>query len=260
MATVISIANQKGGVGKSLTAVSLSVGLVREGKKVLVIDSDPQGSLSISLGIQKPESLSVTLANVMKDILLKTQYDPVAGIIHHSEGVDLLPSNISLSDIEISLVTVMSRETILRRYIETVSPQYDFIIIDTTPSLGLLTLNALAASDQVIIPVTAGYLDVKGMELLFKTIAQIQWEINPKLCISGILLTMIDRRYSFTKEIIGLVENTYGGKIRIFKERIPRSVRAAETSAEGVSIYNYDPRGKVGAAYKALTGEVLESA
>ena len=260
MATVISIANQKGGVGKSLTAVSLSIGLAKEGKKVLIIDSDPQGSLTISLGVQKPESLSITLSTVYKDIISKTEYDPTAGIIHHSEGIDLLPSNISLSNIEISLVTVMSRETILRRYIETIRPQYDYIIVDTTPSLGLLTMNALAASDQVIIPVTAGYLDVKGMELLFKTIAQIQWEINPKLAISGILLTMIDRRYSFTKQIMGLVEKTYGGKIHIFSEIIPRSVRAAETSAEGISIFSYDPCGKVAAAYKALTMEVLESA
>ena len=185
---------------------------------------------------------------------------PTAGIVHHSEGIDLMPSNIGLSNIEISLVTVMSRENILRRYIETVRPQYDYIIVDTTPSLGLLTMNALAASDQVIIPVTAGYLDVKGMELLFKTIAQIQWEINPKLAISGILLTMIDRRYSFTKQIMDLVEKTYGKKIHIFKEIIPRSVRAAETSAEGISIFSYDPRGKVAAAYKALAGEVLASA
>ena len=260
MATVISIANQKGGVGKSLTAVSLGVGLAMADKKVLVIDCDPQGSLTISLGVQKPESLPITLATVMRDLLSKTQFDPVSGIIHHSEGIDLLPSNISLSNIEISLVTVMSRETILRRFLEMIKPQYDYIIMDTTPSLGLLTMNALAASDQVIIPVTAGYLDVKGMELLFKTIAQIQWEINPKLSIGGILLTMVDKRYNFTKEIIGLVENTYGGKIRIFKEIVPRSVRAAETSAEGVSVFHYDPRGKVAAAYKALAGEVLESA
>ena len=260
MATVISIANQKGGVGKSLTAVSLGVGLAIADKKVLVIDCDPQGSLTISLGVQKPESLPITLATVMRDLLSKTQFDPVSGIIHHSEGIDLLPSNISLSNIEISLVTVMSRETILRRFLEMIKPRYDYIIVDTTPSLGLLTMNALAASDQVIIPVTAGYLDVKGMELLFKTIAHIQWEINPKLSIGGILLTMVDKRYNFTKEIIGLVENTYGGKIRIFKEIVPRSVRAAETSAEGVSVFHYDPRGKVAAAYKALAGEVLESA
>jgi len=260
MATVISIANQKGGVGKSLTAVSLSVGLARQGKKVLAIDVDAQGSLTISLGVQKPPALTASLASVMKDIISETVFEPATGIIRHSEGIDFMPANISLSNMEISLVTVIGRENILRRYIEMVSPQYEYIIIDTSPSLGLLTLNALVASDQVIIPVTAGYLDVKGMELLFKTIAQIQRQINTRLSIRGILLTMVDKRNSFTKDIISLIENTYGEKIHIFKGIVPRSVRAAETAAKGVSIFNHDPHGKVAAAYEALTGEVLEIA
>jgi chromosome partitioning protein len=145
-------------------------------------------------------------------------------------------------------------------YIEKVKPLYDFIIVDCAPSLDLLTVNALAAADSIIIPVVPRYLDAKGMELLMKSIAQIRRQINPSLSIDGILLTMADRRANFTREIITLIENAYGGNIRIFKEHIPRSVRASESTARGVSIFTHDPNGKVAAAYTALTREVLDCA
>ena len=250
----------KGGVGKSVTTASLAFGLAREGKKVLALDADAQHSLTVSLGVRKPEALPVTLATVISNIISDVSFNPCEGIIKHQEGIDLMPANLNLVGAELSLVQAIGRETVLRRYIEMTQADYDYVVIDTSPSLGLLTLNSLAAADRVIIPVAPKYLDAKGMELLLKTIAQIKRQINPRLEISGILFTMVDKRANFTKETIGEIENAYGGKIHIFSEYIPRSVRAAETGAAGVSIYAYDPRGKVAAAYEALVKEVLRCA
>jgi chromosome partitioning protein len=260
MGKVLVVANRKGGCGKSMTAASLGVGLARQGKKTLIIDADSQYSLSISMGVSEPDGLPVSLATVMSDIINERDFDPAAGIIRHSEGVDLMPSNNSLTGIEIALAPLIGRETVLRQYVERVKPLYDYCLIDTAPTLDLLTVNALAAASSVIIPVVPKYLDAKGLELLLKSIAQIRRQINPALSISGILLTMVDRRANFTREIITLVENAYGGKIRIFGEHIPRSVRAAESTAQGVSIFAHDPNGKVAAAYAALTREVLTDA
>jgi len=257
MGKTIFIGARKGGVGKTMTAASLGIGLAREGKKTLVIDADSQHSLTVSLGVKEPDKLSFTLTTVMNNIINETEFEPTSGLIHHSEGVDLLPANNSLTGIELALAPLIGRETILRQYVDMMKPLYDFILIDTAPSLDLLTVNALAASNSVIIPIVPKFLDAKGLELLLKSIAQIRRQINPSLTIEGILLTMVDRRASFTREIISLVENTYGGKIRIFGEHIPHSVRAAETSAQGVSIFSHDPNGKVAAAYAALTREVL---
>ena len=260
MGKIIVISNRKGGTGKSTTAANLGIGLARQGKRVLILDADSQSSLTISLGVAEPDKLKTTLATVMSSIINETDFDPMDGIIRHAEGVDLLPANNSLARIEIELAPLIGRETVLRQYTELVKPNYDYIIIDTAPTLGLLTVNALAAADSVIIPVTPKFLDAKGLELLLKTIAQVKRQINPNLEISGILLTMVEKRANFTLEIISLIENAYGGRIHIFSEHIPRSIRTAETSAYGKSIYLYDPRGKATAAYAALTGEVLASA
>jgi chromosome partitioning protein len=257
MGKSIAVSNMKGGVGKTMTAASLSAGLARQGKSVLCLDADAQHSLTISFGVSEPEKLTVTLTTMMTGIIEETDFNPAAGIVHHSDGVDLLPSNNTLVGLEIALAGLIGRETILRQYIEKVKPLYDYIVVDCAPSLDLLTINALAAADSVIIPVVPRYLDAKGLELLLKSIAQIRRQINPALSISGILLTMVDRRANFTREIITLVENAYGSKIRIFGEHIPRSVRAAESTAQGVSIFAHDPNGKVAAAYAALTREVL---
>jgi len=260
MGKTIFIGARKGGVGKTMTTASLGVGLAREGKRTLILDTDSQHSLTVSFGVKEPDKLPVTLATVMNHIIAETDFDPVAGIIHHSDGVDLLPANSSLTGIELALAPLIGRETVLRQYVEMVKPLYDFILIDTPPTLDLFTVNALAAADSVIIPVIPKFLDAKGLELLLKSIAQIRRQINPALSIGGILLTMVDRRANFTREIISLVEATDGGKIRIFGEHIPRSVRAAESTAQGVSIFTHDPNGKVAAAYAALTREVLSYA
>lgn len=256
---VIAIANQKGGVGKTTTTANLGIGLAREGKKVLLIDADAQGSLTASLGWQQPDQLDVTLATIMgkvlSDVLIVTQ----EGILHHSEGVDLMPANIELSGLEVSLVNTMSRETILRQYIDGVKQSYDFVLIDCMPSLGMMTVNALTAADSVLIPVQAEYLPIKGLEQLLGTINRVRKQLNPRLKIDGILLTMVNERTNFSRDIITLLHNTYGGKLRIFENNIPLSVRAAEISAEGISIYTHDPHGKVAQAYEALTREVMQN-
>ena len=258
MGKVIMVGNRKGGCGKSMTAASLGFGLAGQGNKTLVIDMDSQHSLTISLGVKEPEKLPVTLATVLSNIIEGTEFIPTEGIIHHPEGVDIMPADNSLTDIELALVQLMlERELIMRQYIEMVRPMYDFIIIDTSPSLDMLTINALAAADSVIIPVTPKFLDAKGLELFLKTIRQIQHRVNPKLEIGGILLTMVDKRVNFTKQIISLLKEAYGGNIHIFDGYIPRSVRAAETSAHGRSIFSLDPKGKVAAAYTALVEGVL---
>lgn len=256
-ATIYAVCNQKGGVGKTVTAVNLGIGLAREGKRVLLVDVDAQGSLTASLGYQHPDQIEVTLASVMGRIITDDPLPPGTGVLHNEEGVDLLPANIELSGLEVTLVNTMSRETILREYLKTVRNSYDVVILDCCPSLGMLTINALAAADRVLIPVQAHYLSIKGLEQLLRTIAKVRRQINPGLSIAGILITMADIRTVYTREIIELLHSAYDGKLRIFDNIIPLSVRAAETSAEGKSIYLHDPAGKVSAAYAALTREVM---
>ncbi len=259
MAKITAICNQKGGVGKTVTAVNLGIGLAREGKKVLLVDMDAQGSLTASLGYQRPDQMENTLATILGRIILDEPVSPGEGILHQAEAVDLLPANIELSGLEVTLVNTMSRETILRDYLNSVRDQYDVILLDCCPSLGMLTINALAAADQVLIPMQAHYLSIKGLEQLIRTISNVKRKINPGLEIAGILITMADLRTTYSREIIELLRDSYGDKLRIFNSIIPQSIRAAETSAEGRSIYLHDPAGKVSAAYASLTREVLAS-
>lgn len=259
-ATIMAIVNQKGGTGKTTTCENLGVGLAMEGKKVLVVDTDPQASLTISLGYPIPDKLSLTLSDMMQKVMMEEPVVPGEGILHHQEGVDLMPANIELSGMEVSLVNAMSRETILKQYLDTIKKDYDFILLDCMPSLGMLTVNALAAADNVLIPVQAAYLPAKGLEQLLQTINKVRRQINPKLRIEGILLTMVDSRTTYAKEIANLIRENYGGKLKVYKTDIPRSVRAEEISAEGTSIFKHDPKGKVADAYRVLTKEVLHNA
>ncbi len=259
-ATVMAVVNQKGGTGKTTTCENLGVGLAMEGKKVLLVDTDPQASLTICLGHPVPDQLSPTLSDMMGKILSEQPIAPGEGILHHPEGVDLMPANIELSGLEVSLVNAMSRETILKQYLDTVKQNYDFILLDCMPSLGMLTVNALAAADNVLIPVQAAYLPAKGLEQLLQTINKVRRQINPKLRIEGILLTMVDSRTNYSKDISNLIRENYGGTLKVYKTDIPRSVRAEEISAEGTSIFKHDPKGKVADAYRVLTKEVLNNA
>lgn len=255
----IAIANQKGGVGKTTTAASLGVGLVRQGKKVMLIDADPQGSLSLSLGIEKPDNLETTIANVMERIVEDKEIEPGFAVVQTKEGIDLMPANIELSGIEVRLVNEMSRERVLKRYVDTKRQDYDFIIIDCMPSLGMMTFNALCSADSVIIPTTPEFLSAKGLEQLLGTINRVRRHINPGLKIDGILITMVDNRTRFGKGLTDLIRQQYGKYPTVFNTVIPRSVRTVECAAEGKSIYLHDKNGKVAEAYRNFTKEVMDN-
>ncbi len=256
MCKVIAVGNQKGGVGKSTTTGNLGIGLAMQGKKVLLIDADSQGSLTASLGYEQPDEMEETLANVLEMINDRQTVPEGYGILHHDEGVDLLPSNIELSGVEFFLEKALSRETLLRRYINQIKENYDYILIDCMPSLSLITMNAFTCADTVLIPVQAAYLPYKGLEQLFLTLQNVRDALNPDITVEGILLTMVDIRTTYARDICEMLRNTYKHS-RIFNTQIPFSVRAAEMSAEGISIFKHDPKGKVAKAYLELTKEVL---
>ena len=241
MCKIIAIANQKGGVGKTTTTSNLGIGLAGQGKKVLLIDADAQGSLTASLGYTEPDSLEITLATLLGKVINDEEIAPDEGILRHDEGIDLVPCNIELSGLEVSLVNVMSRELVLRSYVELLKDRYDYILIDCMPSLGMITINAFACADSILIPVQAAYLPVKGLEQLIKTIGKVKRQINPKLGLEGILMTMVDSRTNYARDISAMLKEAYGSQVKIYENHIPMSVRAAETSAEGVSIYQHDP-------------------
>ena len=257
MCKVIAVSNQKGGTAKSTSSVNLGIGLVREGKRVLLIDCDSQGSMSASLGVREPDSLDVALPTIIGKIINDEQFEMHEGIIHHEEGVDLMPCNIELAALEQTLINVMRREYVLKQYIDMISEDYDYIILDCMPSLGMVTINALTAADSVLIPCQPSYLPIVGLEQLIVTIGKVKKYLNPELKIEGVLFTIVDGRTNFSKDIMKLLKESYGESLHFFKEGIPKSVRAEEIAAEGVSIYKHDPKGKVALAYESLVKEVL---
>ena len=253
----IAICNQKGGVGKTTTTISLGVGLAMQGKRVLLVDADPQADLTTCLGCTDPDDLDTTLATKLSEVISEVPSNPFEGIIHNEEGVDYIPSNIELSAMEMYLVNTKSRETALRTYLNKLKGNYDYILIDGLPSLGMLTLNALSAADSVIIPVQAQYLPAKGMTQLLQTVSRVKKHINPNLKIEGMLLTLVDNRTNLAKSTVDALRDNFGSHIKLYNTAIPVAVKAAETASKGKSIYAYEPNSPVAKAYSNFTKEVM---
>lgn len=253
---VIAIANQKGGVGKTTTTFNLGVALAQEGKKVLLVDADPQGDLTTYMGVHDTDNIP-TLASLMECYIQDRNIDTDSAIIHHKENIDLLPTNLDLSAMEISLVTAMSREYTIKNCLSSIKDKYDYILIDCMPSLGMITINALASADKVVIPVQTQFLAAKGMGHLLKTVAKVKRSINPNLKIGGILLTLVDKRTKLSKETKQLLEENYGNIVKIYNTQIPSAVKVAESTSSGKSIFSYDKNSKVTSAYKEFGKEIL---
>ena len=254
---VIAIANQKGGVGKTTTTFNLGVALKNQGKKVLVVDADPQGDLTTYMGYNESQ-LKTTLAQLMESVIYDSQLDTKLAILNNEEGIDLIPSDLDLSATEAMLVNAMSREITIRTILNDVKKDYDYILIDCMPSLGMLTINALACSDKIIIPVQDHFLAAKGMGHLLKTVSRVKRTINPTLEVGGFLLTLVNSRTNVSKETIQDLKETYGKAIKLYSSHIPLAVKTAESTSRGESIFKYDKNSKVAVAYEEFAKEVLE--
>ncbi|MDE6388321.1 MAG: AAA family ATPase [Lachnospiraceae bacterium] len=261
MSKIIAIANQKGGVGKTTTAINLGIGLVNKGNKVLLVDLDPQGNATQGLGFEA-DDLEITISTILRRIINKDySFMKDYGILSHPEGISLMPANIELSILETELISLFfGREKVLQTYLDMVRNEYDYILIDCMPSLNLIAINALVAADEIIIPLHAQYYSVRGLEQLLQTIGSIKSNgLNDSLKISGILYTCVNDRTTSFRDVKNILMTAYGENIRIYDNYIPRSVKAEEAPSYGKSIYTYDTMGKVSGAYGKFTDEFLAS-
>jgi len=248
-ARIVSLVNQKGGVGKTTTAVSLAVALARRGQRVLLVDLDPQTNATSALGVLRSDRPGVYDA-----LLDETPIDECIVRVE-AEGVDLVPSSAELSGAEVELVPVLARERRLVNALQPVRERYDWVLIDCPPSLGLLTINALTASDSVIIPVQCEYMALEGLSRLMETLELVRRNLNPGLYILGVILTMFDPRTRLAQQVVDEVRGHFP---QTFATIIPRSVRLSEAPSHGQSIFRYDPGGRSAAAYEAVASELLE--